>query len=391
MNIASQPLVSIVTPVYNEEEYLAECIESVLAQTYHNWDYTIINNCSTDRSLELARRYAAKDPRIRIHENERFLDMLANHNVALRQISPESRYCKVVLGDDWIFPECLEKMVAVGEAYPSTGVVSSYQLHGQQVRSAGLPYEQRLVSGREACRQFLLQTLILFGTQNSVLYRADLVRSRNPFYVETDLCADFEACFALLKTSDLGFVHQVLTFSRPRPRSIGAISFDMGANFGSLLGILFAYGKECLTGEEFEACLDLQLSQYYRFLGRRLWVQRDHDFWSFHRKTFAKAGIAFSLTRLARAAVGQLCRSVLDPKATAESVKRLFLLRQIRTRQARRVVLEIEATPSSGEDRVQDRDKPLGPVQTLPGTVQTLPGRHSADSARQHSADSARQ
>ncbi len=354
MNITSQPLISIVTPVYNEEQHLAECIESVLAQTYQNWDYTIVNNRSTDRSLEIARRYAAKDRRIRIHENKRFLEMLANHNVAVRQISPASKYCKVVLGDDWIFPECLEKMVAVAEAYPSAGVVSSYQLHGQQVRSTGLPYEQRLVSGREACRQFLLQTLALFGTQNSVLYRADLVRNRNPFYIETDVCADFEVCFALLRTSDLGFVHQVLTFSRPRAGSMGAVCWDMGANFGSLLGILFAYGRECLTEEEFFKCIDRQLYEYYTFLGRRLFVERDRGFWSYHKRTLAKAGIGFSHTRVAKVAVGQLCRSVLDPRSILESIRRLFQLKKIRNAQMRRVVSNFASVT------VEESDQPIG-------------------------------
>ncbi|MFZ1974630.1 MAG: glycosyltransferase family 2 protein, partial [Candidatus Acidiferrales bacterium] len=60
------PLVSIVTPAYNEENYLAECVESVLAQTYTNWDYTIVNNCSTDATLAIAQKYAAGDPRIRV-------------------------------------------------------------------------------------------------------------------------------------------------------------------------------------------------------------------------------------------------------------------------------------------------------------------------------------
>jgi cellulose synthase/poly-beta-1,6-N-acetylglucosamine synthase-like glycosyltransferase len=48
-----QPLVSIVTPVYNEAQHLAECIESVLAQTYQNWDYTIIDNCPKGTAPDL--------------------------------------------------------------------------------------------------------------------------------------------------------------------------------------------------------------------------------------------------------------------------------------------------------------------------------------------------
>ena len=119
----SQPLVSIVTPVYNNAEYIAECIESVLAQTYGNWDYTIVNNCSTDGSGEIARRYAARDTRIKVIDNDHFLRAIPNHNVALRQISPGSKYCKVVFADDWIFPQCIEEMVAVAEEHSSVAVV----------------------------------------------------------------------------------------------------------------------------------------------------------------------------------------------------------------------------------------------------------------------------
>jgi glycosyltransferase involved in cell wall biosynthesis len=353
MNSDSQPLVSVVTPVYNEEEHLAECIESVLAQTYQKWDYTIVNNCSTDRSLEIARRYATKDQRIRVISNERFLSMLANHNLALRQISPECKYCKMVLGDDWIFPECLERMVAVAEANPSAGVISSYQLHGDQVRSTGLPLGQTLVSGYEASRQFLLQKLVLFGTQNSVLYRADLVRARGPFYIETDVCADFEVCLALLKTCDLGFVHQVLSFSRVRPESTGAITWDSGAYFGSLLGILQTYGKDCLSDGEFRTCLELQLSQYYRFLGRRIWVERNRAFWAFHRTTLTNAGVGLGLSSIGRAALRELYRSVLDPKAVIERLRRLSLLRRIRSQQSRRALQQFE--PNQGGAEIADR------------------------------------
>ena len=62
----SLPLVSVVTPVYNGERHLEECLESVLAQRYPHWDHVVVDNASGDRSVEIARRYAAKDPRIRV-------------------------------------------------------------------------------------------------------------------------------------------------------------------------------------------------------------------------------------------------------------------------------------------------------------------------------------
>src|SRR4051794_31352050 len=94
MTSTPEPLVSVVTPVFNGEAYLAECIESVLGQTYSRWDYTIVDNCSSDRTLSIARKYAAADPRIRIHCNDTHVRVIQNFNIAFRQISPESKYCK---------------------------------------------------------------------------------------------------------------------------------------------------------------------------------------------------------------------------------------------------------------------------------------------------------
>ncbi|HZR63537.1 MAG TPA: glycosyltransferase family 2 protein [Terriglobales bacterium] len=350
MNATSQPLVSIVTPVYNEEDCLAECIESVLKQTYQNWDYTIVDNCSTDRSLEVARHYAARDPRIRVHENTRFLEMLANHNVAVRQISPASKYCKVLLADDWMYPECLEKMTAVAEMNSSVGVVSAYERFGERVRLTGLPVSETVVRGREACRQFLLGALVLFGSQTSVLYRADLLRTRDPFYVETDKYADFEACFALLQNSDLGFVHQVLTFSRPRSNSMGAISADIGAHFKSILGLIFTYGGNCLSREEYEHCLASNISSYYSFLGRRLWVERDRFFWAYHRATLTEAGVGFSRLRLAKAAVVALSDAALSPQRTKERIKRLWSLAKVRSWDMRRMVIGSNVGSAEGPE-----------------------------------------
>ncbi|MGE0406800.1 MAG: glycosyltransferase family 2 protein, partial [Candidatus Korobacteraceae bacterium] len=72
MSETSAPLVSIITPVYNGEEFLVECIESVLAQTYQNWEYIIVNNHSKDRSLEIAEEYARRDPRVRVVTGKEF-------------------------------------------------------------------------------------------------------------------------------------------------------------------------------------------------------------------------------------------------------------------------------------------------------------------------------
>jgi glycosyltransferase involved in cell wall biosynthesis len=323
------PLVSIVTPVYNNAEYLPECIESILAQTYQNWDYTIVNNCSTDGSGEIARRYAAKDPRIKVYDNQQFLRAVPNHNNALRQISSESKYCKIVFGDDWIFPRCLEEMVSAAEEHTSVGIVGAYGLWevlGRGPREyvimlGGLPYPSRLVSGRDVCRRMFLGELYLFGTSTSVLYRSDLVRSHDPFYNEGNIHADIEACVVLLKNCDFGFVHQILTFTRGRPEALSTMAVDMQMDFGCRLHTLATHGRDFLASDEFDACQDRLLKGYYNFLAVSVMRgRRDRKFWDFHKGKLNET-VGFSRTRLAGAIVTRLSRAVLNPYETIEKLR----------------------------------------------------------------------
>ena len=182
------PLVTILTPVYNGEKYLDECIESILKQQYNNWEYIIVNNCSTDKSLEIAERYAKADNRIRIVNNASFVDAIDNHNIAFKLISPKSKYCKVVSADDWIYPECITRLVKVAEENPTVGIVGSYQLSGGdgkwEVKWVGLPYSSTVISGREFCHNSLLGGQPVTGDPTSVLYRSDLIRGVEKFLPE---------------------------------------------------------------------------------------------------------------------------------------------------------------------------------------------------------------
>ncbi len=90
----SAPLVSFVTPCYNTRDYLSECIESVLRQTYKDWKFILVDNCSTDRSAEIAERDAGHFPdKIRLVHTESFLSQVQNYNFALTCIPLDSKYC----------------------------------------------------------------------------------------------------------------------------------------------------------------------------------------------------------------------------------------------------------------------------------------------------------
>ena len=319
----TQPFVSVLTPVYNGEKHVAECIESVLAQTYHNWEYTIVNNCSTDRTFEIAQGYAQKDSRIRIHNNREFVGMIQNHNIAFRQIAPASRYCKMVHADDWLFPECLRHMVHVAEAHPSVGIVGSYRLDGTRVGLDGLPYPSTVVSGREICRRSLLgENLYVFGSPTSLLIRSALIRYRTTLYNESNIHADKEACFDLLQHADFGFVHQVLTYSRRH--SEAATSFAQRYNTYLLgnLTILTKYGSIYLSPEEYARCLQHHMQRYYLFLGQSLLWTRDKQILDYHEHGMRDLGYAFSWTKVCTVALLEVLDVLGNPKKTLERLAR---------------------------------------------------------------------
>jgi glycosyltransferase involved in cell wall biosynthesis len=314
------PLVSVATPVYNGEKYLAECIESVLAQTYQNWEYVVVNNCSTDRTMEIAQVYARKDTRIRIHNNQEFVSALQNHNTAFRQISPASKYCKMVHADDWLFPDCISQMVKVAETHPSVGIVGAYRLDGVRVNLAGLPYPSTVVPGREICRSTLLRRQYVFGSPTSVLFRSDLIRDRKTFYNESHVHADKEACFDVLQNSDFGFVHQVLTFTRRHKEAATSFSNRFNTYLLGNLIILIKYGPVYLDREEYERCLKRHMKQYYAFLGRSAWHLREAEFWDYHKKGLRDIGFPLSLPKLISASLFEVMDLLLTPKKTVEKI-----------------------------------------------------------------------
>lgn len=300
------PLVSVVTPVYNGEAYLEECIESVLAQTYESWEHVIVDNCSTDRTPKIARSYEAREPRIRVVAPAEFVPATENANRALREIARDSKYCKVLHADDWLFPECLERMVDLAERHPSVGIVSAYRLEGTRVSLDGLDYRVSVIPGRELGRSALLggPYPYLLGSPTSLLIRADLVCEREAFYnPENPFQDDQESCLELLQESDLGFVHQVLTYQRRHERSISSHFVSVGAQALGYVHLVQKFGPIYLTREEYERRLAAGIISYALFLVRHLPRMRQRKVREFHRKALVQLLRSVNAREVARGIV----------------------------------------------------------------------------------------
>ncbi|MBE6739301.1 MAG: glycosyltransferase [Ruminococcaceae bacterium] len=102
-----KPDISVIMSVYNGEEYLAETIESIINQTFTNWELIVINDCSKDSTPEILSVFANKDKRIKVHTNEVNLKLPASLNKAI-SIS-EGKYIARMDADDICLPNRLEK------------------------------------------------------------------------------------------------------------------------------------------------------------------------------------------------------------------------------------------------------------------------------------------
>lgn len=132
--------VSVITIFHNEERFLAQAIESVLAQTCVEWELLLVDDGSTDGGTAVARAYSERFPaRIRYleHPGHARLGMSASRNLGLQ--NARGAYVTFLDGDDVYLPQRLERHVAVLDAMPGIDVVQSDLLHWRSWRSDGSP------------------------------------------------------------------------------------------------------------------------------------------------------------------------------------------------------------------------------------------------------------
>ena len=300
------PAVSVVTPFHDTGEFLEQCIDSVLAQTFEDFEYILVDNHSTDAGPRIAARYAGSDERIRLIRPPAFLSQGANFNFALRQISTGSAYCKMVLADDWLYPQCLAEMVSLAAANPSVGLVGSYVLAGTTVWGTGLPVERSVFPGREVGHAFLADRIFPFGNPSSVMYRADLVRGRDPFFDEPTVFFDTDASLRILADHDFGFVHQILSCFRMHEHSMTMRMKRYSITAADHMIAVRNHGPTFLSPEELNGRTKQTTGWFYEVLGRQrlreLIRARDDGFWEFQRSCLTAAGLDLSPLRVWRGA-----------------------------------------------------------------------------------------
>lgn len=175
-----QPLVSIILPTYNVYPYLAQCLDSILAQTYKNIEVIIVIDGATDNSYELAKEYCAKDRRFCVYWQENAGSGPARNN-GLNHANGE--FVLFVDPDDWIKEDYVEQMLneqKVGDYDLVTTTSEDYYFTKDRILKYKkcLDVEERVIVGTECVREnyALLFEQSMICAPTKTLYKMDIIR-----------------------------------------------------------------------------------------------------------------------------------------------------------------------------------------------------------------------
>ena len=201
-------LISIVLPVYNGEKYLTQSIESIINQTYKNWELIIINDCSTDNSLKIAEEYAGADSRIKVFSNETNLKLPKSLNAGFEKASGE--FFTWTSDDNMYKPEALE--ILLNKLKLDTETVMAY------ADMDIINENDNLIENRIHNEPYMLCLSNCCGA--CFLYRAEAAKAVGVYNPEFFLAEDYEYWLRLFRYGKLKHICKTIYYYRSHPASL---------------------------------------------------------------------------------------------------------------------------------------------------------------------------
>ncbi len=274
----SAPTITVLMTVYNGGDYLKAAVGSVLRQTFDDFEFLIINDCSRDNSVQTISSF--NDPRIRLVNNESNLGQTRSLNKGLGLA--KGRYIARMDADDMAFPNWLEKTFAYLQSQPLCAVVSCKAIVVDSDNKV-----QKTLNTPETYDEMVLRSLLATPLNHvGSVYKTDVITSFGGYDESLKIAADYELWSKLIRAKiRLAAVPEALVAIRFHERSISVnergrtdvseITEVMGRNFKALVGFCVAreqifllwkmnYATEVLNSEEFRAGMALLANAYER-------------------------------------------------------------------------------------------------------------------------------
>ena len=240
------PKISVIMSVYNGEKYLAEAIESILEQTFKDFEFIIIDDGSTDKSLEILKEYAKKDSRIKIIANQKNIGLTKSLNIGIKQAQGE--YIARMDADDISLPHRFEKQICFLEKNPSYGAIGTstkiIDKNGRVIKKV------KLVKSWVVIKQMLkFGNCFVHGSMMFKRYDYFKAGGYRKFF---PVGQDFDLWLRMSKIKKMKNLKQCLYLWRKTKGSISSKKIDAQFKIGALALYEYRYRKNLKLKEDFE-------------------------------------------------------------------------------------------------------------------------------------------
>ena len=212
-------LISVITPVYNHEKFVAETIKSILFQTYQNWEMLIVDDCSTDKSWEIIQEWAKKDSRIKAFRNDKNKGLIPNWKFLIDNSKGE--YLAFLEGDDKFCSKNLEEKMKIFKQYPKVGMVyCNFNMINEKgeaiLKNYYNKYKIKIYKNKKIKpEEYLLSNIAPFSTYSQIMIKKEVIdKSGYPrSFDETEkmfLPSDWDFNFRISTKNEIYFINQIL-------------------------------------------------------------------------------------------------------------------------------------------------------------------------------------
>ena len=192
-----QVLILVFVPTYNSGEYLRDCLDSVLQQSFQDWECVISDDASTDKTIEIAREYENKDKRFRVLAHDKNVGAANNWNRA-----KENNYSfatKILCADDYLNPDAISHQLDILKKNETAIVFSERHIvfpNGRKIHLR-LPKYSTKISFNDTFRFFIKSGRNIFGEPLTALFRTDLFVKSEGFYPKFEYALDVSGYMAI--------------------------------------------------------------------------------------------------------------------------------------------------------------------------------------------------
>jgi glycosyltransferase involved in cell wall biosynthesis len=221
--------VSICIPNYNFARYLAEAIESALKQSYTDFELIIIDNCSSDDSVDIISRYAASDSRIQFSVNRKNIGLVNNLNLCLQKAQGD--YIKFLFSDDVLASDkALERMVSVLDADDQIALVATARNiiddHSSVIKVLSEYKGKTRYLGTDIIQDCLIEQKNKIGEPSVVMFRKK--HAARGFDIRYRQAVDLEMWFHILEQGKFAYINEFLCSFREHPEQQTRINISDG-------------------------------------------------------------------------------------------------------------------------------------------------------------------